>query len=224
MGDPGNLPRLAALTWTGPLAGWAGLAMATYAQRKKVVDAFQPGGGLQLKGSDADRKAYMAMVRREMLRSGTFYNLMLAINADKKNPLEVTLGRNQKGMQIDSFDSGSWKIGAQEVDLADIDKFPIDPPSGHPHAITQGELLIHAMAEAKAGAQTADYPSSHEIGVKAENDYRDDRGQKGHRLAPSKDPEDYKSNNWTIFFDGHHRERWLWDKDGRLLEIEYVVP
>jgi hypothetical protein len=208
MAGPADLSRLAPLLWTSPLLAWAGRAQWNHAQRKKAVEAFAPGGGLKLAGDAADQEAYMAIVRREMLRSSRFHALMVAIQANTRYPVEIKVGRNQKGITIDSFHSDSVKLGLQEVDLADLGRLPVDPPAGHPDACTQGEALIHAMAEASAGANTADRFASHLAGIQAQNDYRDERGQKGHRLPPDSDPETYGRGDWTLFYDNGYRERW----------------
>jgi hypothetical protein len=208
MGGPPHLAKLSPLLWTSTLLGWAGRALWNQAQRKKAVEAFGPGGGLKLVGTAADQEVYLAMVRREMLRSNRFYALMMDIKANTRYPVEITVGRDQKGITIDSFDSGRVKFGAQELDLADLAKLPVDPPAGQPNACTQGEALIHAMAEASAGANTADAFASHAAGIQAQNDYRDERGQKGHRLPADQDPETYGRGDWTLFYDNGYRERW----------------
>ena len=208
MGGPGPLAKLSPQFWASSLLGWAGRAQWNQAERQKAVQAFAPGGGLKLVGDAADQEAYLAMVRREMLRSNRFYALMVAIKANARYPVEIKVGRNQKGITIDSFHSDSVKLGAQEVDLADLDQLPVDPPAGEPDACTRGEALIHAMAEASAGANAADRYASHLEGIQAQNDYRDERGQKGHRLPPHQDPETYGRGDWTLVYDNGYRERW----------------
>jgi len=192
-------------------------AMGELAQRRKQYNdeiqqqmnaLFIPGAGLKLRGDAVHQQAYLAMVRREMLRSPTFHSLMVTMNEDAQHPVSVRVDRNQAFL-VDSFDSAQGFTGHQELDLADIQKLPPDPPAGAPSAITQGELLVHAMAEARQGALGEGYPAAHLAAIRAQNEYRDERGQPGHRRDPPNDGGYNAQGNWDTFYDNQYMEIWV---------------
>lgn len=194
--------------------------MAQRAQRAADAEAFVPGPGLQLKGSTANQQAFLKMVRREMVFSASFHALMMAMNRDASHPVEVTVSRNRSDVFIDSFDS-QFTAGQQEVDLSDLQEFPPNPLTEFPDAVTRGELLAHSMAEARAGAQGDEYAASHEAGIKAQNDYRDDRSQHGHR-------QDIKlpvnaAGNLEVRYDNGYNEVWVIEK-GAIKKIDRHLP
>jgi len=175
--------------------------------RRVAAASFTPGPGLALKGSPAHQTKFLNIVRREMAVSPSFFNLMQSLNGDVRHRLEVTVSRNSDFL-MDSFDS-VYTAGQQEVDLADLEMLPANPPADFPHAATRGEILAHAMAEARGGAQGEDYKRAHDIGIKAQNDYRDDRGQKGHRGEGG--VERNAAGNRTINYDNGYWEVWVMD-------------
>lgn len=201
-------------------------------QRQKDAASFAPGPGLKITGdgggpaSPADQKAFLDMVRREMATSPSFHRLMLTINADKRYPVTVVLGRNQTQLTVDSYDSDTAaKPGLQEVDLADFQRLPVDPPSAFPNAITQGEALAHSMAEAYEGANsTGSYGAAHAVGISAQNQYRDDRGQQGHRLPPPDDSRKTADGVRFTYWANEklvHMEEWKVTK-GNIRDIERI--
>ena len=226
---PLDLGKIARTVTTGVGARWPrasrkvrdmAVAFASRAERIAAAEAFTPGPGLKLKGSPNDQKVFLDMVKREMVTSPSFSALMLAMNRDAAHPVEVTLGRNQRGVFMDSFDS-QFTAGQQEIDLADLKKLPRDPPAGYPDAVTQGELLAHAMAEARVGAEGDEYSPAHEAGIKAQNDYRDDRGQSGHRKDIRLEPN--RAGNLDVNYDNGYSEVWV-RSEGRLIEVNRYRP
>ena len=65
------------------------------------------------------------------------------------------------------------------------------------------------MAEAREGALGARYENAHDIAIDAQNDYRDERGQKGHRRPA---PDDGGPNEHGVFeveYDNGYSEEWI---------------
>jgi hypothetical protein len=177
--------------------------------RQQMNALFTPGAGLKLRGDAVHQQAYVDMVRREMLRSPGFHALMVTMNEDGQHPVSVRVDRNQPGILVDNFDSAQGFTGHQELDLADIQQLPLDPPAGAPSAITQGELLIHAMAEARQGALGDGYDAAHLAAIRAQNEYRDERGQPGHRRDPPYDGGFNAQGNWDTTYDNQYLEIWV---------------
>ena len=177
---------------------------------------FTPAGGLKLKGSEADKAAYLSMVRREMLTSPTFAKTMNEINADKAHPVTVNIGRDMPNVRLD-VDRGN---GLQDVDLNDFDKLPKTPGASNPHAITQGEVLSHAMREARQRALGQNHDQAHEAAINEENQYRKDIGQTSTRKLPPNDEDrvdnDLGDTTLVIHFDGAPDEELKFDKKQRL--------
>lgn len=177
---------------------------------------FRPADGLKLKGSAADQAAYLHMVRREMLTSPTFAKTMNEINADKAHPVKVNIGRDMPNVRLD-VDRGG---GTQDIDLNDFDKLPDKPGASNPNAITQGEVLSHAMREARQAALGQKHPEAHAAAINEENEYRKEIGQKTFRKAPPND-EDRKDNelgdvDLIIHFEGAPDEVLKFDQKSRL--------
>lgn len=189
------------------------------AERRQRVEAFTPGPGLTLTSKKpADQRKFLTMLRREMLRSRSFSALVFSINANTTNPVTMDLGRNQRGVFVDSFDADRVGPGHQRVDMNDLEKVPVEPPAAFPDAVTQGEILAHSLAEANAGA-TTDFRGAHEAGVHAQNAYRDDRGQKGH-LSPDMF-ELNASGNLDFMYDNKYIETWV-IRDSNLVRIDRI--
>ncbi len=155
---------------------------------------FTPGVGMVLNGSAADQATFTNMLRREMLRSPSFDRLMNTQNADAAHPLNLTVGRNQPGHFVDAFNAG----GNHTFDLSDVEAFPDRPPAGFPDAMTQGQNLMHGMAEARQGAlhpsvallpdgTPVTYRPAHRAAIVAENEYRRDIGQHSQLRMPPND-------------------------------------
>jgi peptidoglycan hydrolase-like protein with peptidoglycan-binding domain len=187
---------------------------------------FTPAGGIKFSATSklADQAAYLHMVRRDMLASPSFAKTMNEINADKANPVTVNVGRDMPRVRLDR-DAGR---GVQDIDLNDLEKLPATPPANNPHAITQGEVMIHAMKEAsgraKDRASTAPEPDQHKKAhteaIIAENEFRKDLGQTTFRKLP---PADETANDnglgditLIIHFDGAPDEEFVFDKNQKL--------
>lgn len=177
---------------------------------------FTPAGGLKMVGTQANQAAYLHMVRREMLTSPTLAKTMNEINADKAHPVTVNVGRDMKNVRLD-VDRGG---GLQDIDLADFDKLPVKPTGANPHGITQGEVLSHAMREARQAALGASHGPAHAAAIDDENLYRKEIGQTTFRKTPP-DDEDHVQNDLgdlsiVIHFDKVPDEELKFDKQQRL--------
>ena len=201
---------------------------ATLKELDRINSAtFTPAGGLKFdpRSKPADQAAYLHMVRREMLTSPTFAKTMNEINADKAHPVTVNVGRDMPGVRLD-VDRGK---GKQDIDLNDIEKLPQSPGSSNPDAITQGEVLIHAMREARERAldpnsklpEADQHKKAHTAAIKDENEYRKEVGQKSTRKLPPDDedanPNDQGDISLIIHFDGAKDEELKFDKDQKLV-------
>ena len=187
---------------------------------------FTPAGGIKFspQSKPADQAAYLHIVRRDMLASPSFAKTMNEINADKANPVTVNVGRDMPRVRLD-VDAGR---GVQHIDLNDIEKLPATPPASNPHAITQGEVMIHAMKEASARAKdrnsTAPEPDQHRKAhtdaIKAENEFRKDLGQTTFRKLPPDDETAVDNGlgdiTLIIHFDGAPDEEFVFDKNQKL--------
>jgi hypothetical protein len=160
------------------------------------------------------------MVRREMLNSPSFGKLMNIQNADTAHPVTIDVGRSQPNTFVDAFNGG----GNQTIDLDDFERWPEDP-SGSAHAMTRGQNLVHAMAEARQGALGNGYDVSHRRAIQAENQYRADIGQTSRlRLFPNDTTRDSAGN--TIFqYDNGYKELIEKDPTGTTITgIVHIIP
>ncbi len=173
--------------------------------RRIGAATFTPGVGIAVTGSAADQATYTTMMRREMLTSPSFDRLMQTQNADAAHPLNVTVGRSQPGHYVDAF-NGS---GNHTFDLDDLEAFPVTPPAGNPDAMTQGQNLVHGMAEARQGALRTGantYPPSHRAAIVQENQYRRDIGQRSQLRLPPNDTTRNAAGNTVFQYDNGYTE------------------
>lgn len=178
---------------------------------------FTPGVGLKVNGTPADKEAYLHLVRREMLTSPSFANTMQEINNDKtRRPVTVNVGRDMPRVRLD-VDRG----GTQDIDLNDFDKLPSTPGASNPHAITQGEVLSHAMREARERVKGKDHDQAHEAAIIEENKYRKEIGQTSFRELPPKDEtrvdNELGDTDLVIHFQGAPDEVLKFDNKQRLV-------
>ena len=110
---------------------------------------------------------------------------------------------------MDNFDSAAGFVGQQRIDLADVEMLPVHPPGDKPSAFTQGEILVHAMAEARQGALGDEYEDAHLAAINAQNVYRDERGQAGHRRPPPDDGGYNSVGHWDMTYDNQYSEVWV---------------
>ena len=182
------------------------------AERKQRIEAFTAGGGFKLTGSPNQQEWLMDRVKKAMLQSPSFEALMFEIRNDSAHPVHLTLHRNDPEVFVDGYDS-KLTPGLQGLDMDDLNRLPSDPPAAHPNAITQGEILAHLMAEARQGAQGSgdpvEYANAHKAGIDAQNAYRDDLGQKGHRRHHPNDGGYNLAGNWEMTYDSGHNEVWV---------------
>jgi hypothetical protein len=181
------------------------------------IDAatFRPGAGLMLHGKPEDQEKFIQMTRSTMLDSPSFHNRMKTINHDPLHLTEIELTRGEGDLKdktrIGSF--SKFNEGRQRIDLNDLEKLP-EKPSPNPESITRGEVIAHELTEARQGAQEFNVPKkreeqdrmfdpAHGEGIKAENEYRKDIGQKSMRKMPPNDVTRLPDANIVHFDDGH---------------------
>lgn len=179
---------------------------------------FKEGVGLKIKGSPEDKADYLHLVRREMLTSPSFARTMNEINNDgTRRPVIANVGRDMKGVPLDTD-----KNGTQNIDLADFDKLPRTPPADNPHAITQGQVLAHAMREGRERVKGAkDHDAAHKLAIIQENEYRKDIGQTSFRKTEqgkdeTRNEKDNGELDLIIHFNGAPDETLSFDDKQRL--------
>ncbi len=188
-----------------------GVSRAEQAQLDRIGAAtFTPGAGLTVNGTAADQATYLHMTRREMLNSPSFRNLMNTQNADAAHPLTINVGRNQPGTFVDAFNGG----GNQTIDLTDFEQWPENAPAANPHAMTRGQNLVHAMAEARQGALGNNFDTSHRRAIQAENQYRADIGQTSRLRLPPNDTTQNAAGNTVFQYDNGYTEEIQTDPTG----------
>jgi hypothetical protein len=136
-----------------------------------------------INGNDADKATMIAMLAREMGRSRAFRNMIIEITEDTAHVVTINAGRDN-AFALDEW--GSWN-----VDLEDHEFLDIDPPAGYEWGITQGETILHWLAERREGARTGamaagDFQPAHDAALAAggpQERYRQDRGQPGRTTA-----------------------------------------
>jgi peptidoglycan hydrolase-like protein with peptidoglycan-binding domain len=182
---------------------------------------FKEGPGLKINGSPKDKADYLHLVRQEMLTSPSFAKTMNEINNDgTRRPVIANVGRDMPGIPLDTD-----KNGTQNIDLNDFDKLPRTPPGDNPHAITQGQVLSHAMREGRERVKGAkDHDAAHKLAILAENDYRKDIGQTSFRkVPPPKNADETRIEGpkgeltLIIHFDGAPDESLVFDENQRLV-------
>lgn len=188
-----------------------GINKAEKAQLDRVGAAtFTPGVGMTVSGSAADQATFLHMTRREMLNSPSFRTLMNTQNADAAHPLTINVGRSQAGTFVDAFNGG----GNQTIDLDDFQQWPENPPATNPHAMTRGQNLVHAMAEARQGALGNGYDVSHRRAIQAENQYRADIGQTSRLRLPPNDTTTNAAGNTVFQYNNGYTEEIQTDASG----------
>lgn len=184
---------------------------------------FKEGPGLNIKGTPENKAAYLNLVRREMLTSPSFAKTMNEINNDKTHrPVIVNVGRDMPNVRLDVD-----RNGTQDIDLNDFDKLPKTPPGNDPDAITQGEVLSHAMREARERVLGKDHDQAHEAAIIEENKYRNEIGQTSTRLLPPFDEirkkNEFGDTTLIIPFEGAKSKQLVFDKQQRLVEANTEV-
>lgn len=181
---------------------------------------FKEGPGLKINGTPENKAAYLHLVRQEMLTSPSFAKTMNELNNDKTHrPVIANVGRDMPKVRLDID-----RNGTQDIDLNDFDKLPRTPDASNPHAITQGEVLSHAMREARERVKGSDHDEAHKQAIIAENEYRKDIGQTSTRKVPPPDGVDETridnelgDTDLVIHFDGAPDETLKFDNKQRLV-------
>ncbi|PSM30841.1 hypothetical protein [Haliangium sp. UPWRP_2] len=191
----------------------------TQAQFQQLTQAWlhiSAGQGMQITGSKADRMAFRKMLRRGLTDSPVLRQLVTDIgnDGDAGHRITANVGRGQPDTFVDSFDSN-------DVDLKDIERFPVAPSRDHKNEATQGEQLVHILAERRA-ALTAPgrqlFKRSHATATQMHNQYRAERGQSPETSARS---EQRNGKNYGIFEygDGTKEELEL-DRNSDIVNIQ----
>ncbi|HSE41653.1 MAG TPA: peptidoglycan-binding domain-containing protein [Acidobacteriota bacterium] len=216
--QPGGQERLEGMKFAlqqGPITA------ETIKQLDRLNSAtFKEGPGLKINGTPENKAAYLHLVRQEMLTSPSFAKTMNELNNDKTHrPVIANVGRDMPKVRLDID-----RNGTQDIDLNDFDKLPRTPDASNPHAITQGEVLSHAMREARERVKGSDHDEAHKQAIIAENEYRKDIGQTSTRKVPPPDGVDEtRVNNelgdtdLVIHFDGAPDETLKFDNQQRLV-------
>jgi hypothetical protein len=201
--------------------------------RQKQLDRiaaaqFKPGPGLNINATPPEKSgeyqaSYLRAVRRTMMESPSFAKTMNEINHGTP-PVKILLGRNLPN-RLDSFNEGKQQI----LDLSDLEKLPATRPLIHPESTTQGQVLSHAMREAREAAKQSvhgqpDVEKAHKAAVVAENEYRADIGQKTMRLVPPLTDETMidtppLGSTLLIHYDDGHSDGLLFDQNGNLTTL-----
>jgi Putative peptidoglycan binding domain len=184
---------------------------------------FKEGPGLKINGTPENKAAYLSLVRREMLTSPSFAKTMNEINNDKTHrPVIANVGRDMPNVRLDVD-----RNGTQDIDLNDFDKLPKTPPGNDPDAITQGEVLSHAMREARERVLGKDHDQAHEAAIIEENKYRNEIGQTSTRLLPPFDEirkqNEFGDTTLIIPFEGAKSKQLVFDKQQKLVEANTEV-
>jgi hypothetical protein len=161
-----------------------GATVLTQAEFVRLAQAWtrvnDNSGGLTINGSTADKATMIAMLAREMGRSRTFRDLIIEITEDRSHPVIINAGRDN-AFALDEF-------GNNNSDLNDLEFLDVDAPAGYTWAWTQGEDIVHWLAERRYAALnsgTAFLPA-HADALRAggaQERYRTDRGQSGRIVA-----------------------------------------
>ena len=202
------------------------------ASRQKQLDRiaaaqFKPGPGMHITANPPDKAAeyeasYLHTVRRTMMESPSFTRTMNEIN-NGTPPVNIELARGTR-TRLDSFAEGKKQV----IDLSDLEKMPATPPPHHPESTTQGQVLTHAMREAREAALHKNqgekaFDAAHKAAVIAENEYRADINQKTMRLVPPLhdetllEGEDFSTI--LIHYDDGHSDGIQFDKDRNLTRV-----
>lgn len=188
-----------------------GVTRAEQAQLDRIGAAtFTPGVGMRVNGSAADRASFLHMTRRAMLNSPSFRRMMNTANNDAAHPLNITVGRNQANHFVDAFNGG----GRQTLDLADMERWPQNPPAGNPDAMTREQNIVHALVEARQGALGNGYNASHRRAIQAENQYRADVGQRSRLRMPPNDTTTGPGGSVIFQYNNGYREEVQTDRSG----------
>lgn len=136
-------------------------------------------GGMLSHGAAGDLAAMRVMIGRGMGSSQTFRNLIVEITEDTGHPVTINVGRNN-AYWLDEFHTN-------RVDLSDIDFLDEGPRPGYEWAFTQGEDIVHWLAERRHHAvHGGGFPPAHAEPMRSgglQEQYRADIGQLGRTVS-----------------------------------------
>jgi hypothetical protein len=136
-------------------------------------------GGLIINGSAANKATLIGMFGREMGRSRTFRDLIVEITADRAHPVTIEVGRDNASW-LDAFANNS-------VDLNDLEWLDDVPPPRVPFSFTQGEDIVHWLAERRhAALNAAGFDAAHAFPMQPgglQEQYRAETGQSGRTVS-----------------------------------------
>lgn len=161
------------------------LTQMTQAQYDKLVQAWiniKHGKGIEMTGSDDDKEAFKKMLRGAMTDSPLFRELITTIGNDPNELHKITAklghdmtgeGANSENVFVDLFETNA-------IDLDDLAKFNTKVDPAHKNDPTQGEQLVHILAERRAASMQDDpsnFDPAHEKATREHNKYRAEHGQ-----------------------------------------------
>lgn len=204
-----------------------GTKLSKEMDRRRDAANFTPGPGIVLEGDPAQQAAFLAMIKREMVRSPSFHRLVMQINSDTASDrqLKLILWENNRQEDTDAY----VERGVQGFDMADLRAYPADPLPDMPSASIQGEHLAHALAEARAGTLISTpnpdrtFERAHVEGIQAQNEFRRDLGQPGERRMPPDDGDNHRVGSVITYSNGY-REIVRRDLDGNVIGIQRDPP
>jgi hypothetical protein len=133
------------------------------------------GNGMNISGSAADQLAFKKMLRATLGDSPTMRGLLSDIgnDTDPAHRIQANVGRSQARTFVDMFSNDN-------IDLNDIEQFPVAPGAASQNEMTQGEQLVHILGERRSAltsADPSDYEPAHAEATRLHNQYRAERGQ-----------------------------------------------
>jgi hypothetical protein len=182
-------------------------------QLEQAWNNIHQGKGMNIIDSNADKAAWDKMLIQGMTSSETFRQTIIKIGNDPKNTITVDLGRNQPGVIVDNF-------GTNQVDLADIGKFPKVPRPGHSSEVTQSEVILHFLEERHyAAVNNTEFKPAHQSGIDLQNTYRDEKGQSHVTSQVFSPPNPDGSVDLNINFSNNTTEVLHIDAQGKITNI-----
>ena len=160
--------------FVGPLAN----DQMTQQQFQQLTSAWlnvRDGNGMKISGSAADQLAFKKMLRASLGDSPTMRGLVSDIgnDTDLAHRIQANVGRSQADTFVDMFSNDN-------IDLTDIEQFPVAPDATSRNEMTRGEQLVHILAERRSAVTSADpsdFDAAHGEATRLHNQYRAERGQ-----------------------------------------------
>ena len=138
---------------------------------------------------------------------------------DPSHAITINVGLRQPHVLVDSY-------ATNDVDLTDIEQFPVAPSAAHPQEMTRGEVTVHFLAERRAAALAATpgpsrqalFSDAHKAGIAAQAQYRVDKGQSPVKSNTGTQEAD-GSTTATFRFENGSQEVLNVDSDGAITKV-----